>query len=438
MVIAPVLPFMVKSFFQDLPAERMGYYVGVLTSVLYLGQLISSPFWGWLSDHIGRRPTLLLGMLGHVISLTMLAFSPQFIWALVARFGMGLLNGNTPVCKAYVAGICTPSQVAFAMGLLSLQWSLGSILGPIVGGLLANPTSKYAALSECELLHQYPFVLSLGVPIVCTLGVLILTFALLPEPSGEDLSASISDSQNPSASSPMLLKPKSDWEILLGRAVVVSIFLYTVICSCTSAFNTIFPVYLASPMDAGGAGLGSSEVGLLLGSGGYLQILWQPLIFPMLTKVFGFRICCRVGFFIYGLLVFCAPYTSQLQRDRDLRWWVTIMLCICINACTATAFSTNAVMVNFASPPHLRGRVNGIAQTAAAAARVVAPVGASLLFAWTMSNRPSWPFDFHFTFQLLGCLGLVAAAVTLLLPASLERPHSRAIEAKLSMNSDNY
>ena len=41
------------------------------------------------------------GMLGHVISLTMLAFSPQFIWALVARFGMGLLNGNTPVCKVF-------------------------------------------------------------------------------------------------------------------------------------------------------------------------------------------------------------------------------------------------------------------------------------------------------------------------------------------------
>ena len=99
-LILPLLPFMVRGYFPTMSDASVGYYSGALVSVFYLGQLLSSSFWGVLSDHTGRRPALLWGLAGLILSLVALAVSPSFVWAMGARFAMGLLNGNTAVGKA--------------------------------------------------------------------------------------------------------------------------------------------------------------------------------------------------------------------------------------------------------------------------------------------------------------------------------------------------
>ena len=128
MLVVPLLPFMVRHFLPSIPAASVGYYSSSLISVLYLGQLLGSPLWGTFSDRIGRRPTMLLGLVGLLASGTMLAVSPSFGWALGARFAMGLLNGNTAVCKVRAFDTTLLSSAALTKHLLSP--SPFAMLGP--------------------------------------------------------------------------------------------------------------------------------------------------------------------------------------------------------------------------------------------------------------------------------------------------------------------
>ena len=107
---------------------------------------------------------------------------------------------------------------------------------------------------------------------------------------------------------------------------------------------------------------------------------------------------------------------------RSLLWPALVAFCIIVRICVATSFSSISVMISFSVPRHLRGRVNGLAQTAAAAIRVVAPVTVGVLYGWCTQNGLPWPLDYHLPFHIIGGLGLAAAALSFRLPASIEKP----------------
>lgn len=78
------------------------------------GQLISVPLWGWLADHWGRRPVLILGLLGIIVFVACFGLSPSYEWALVARFLWGLGCGNTGVMKVCLAeGVLSETEPGF-------------------------------------------------------------------------------------------------------------------------------------------------------------------------------------------------------------------------------------------------------------------------------------------------------------------------------------
>jgi len=83
-----------------------GYNAGILAGSYYVGSLVGNPFWGWVSDLLGRRPVLLLGVAGTVFSELLFGFSLNFIWAVAARFLWGVLNGYLfGAAKAYVTEV---------------------------------------------------------------------------------------------------------------------------------------------------------------------------------------------------------------------------------------------------------------------------------------------------------------------------------------------
>eukprot|EP00667_Euglena_gracilis_P008801 EG_transcript_8927 len=433
MVVNALMPFIVAAFLPDVPNSRIGYYCGTMSSALFLGQLLSSPMWGFAADRIGHKPCLLLGQAGLLCSLIAFAASPRYEWAVAARFAGGFLNGNGVICKAYIPEICViTGQVALAMGLLSLQWSLGSIFGPFIGGALAEPATKYPTVfGGIPLLEQYPFALSLATPIL--LAFFIFNMAVLLLPGGK-----VSDESDPLAKdglgprSPMMQKSA---KLRLG-AVVPCVALFTAIGMLTSAFIAVFPLYLASDPDVGGYGLNSSQVGLLLSLSGCLQLVWQPVIFPMLSSAFGFRPLCAAGFLGYGTVLFCVPFTGALPNVPHSRWLAMVGLCIVGNASTATCFSSLAVMVSFSCPANFRGRVNGIAATVSSAARVFCPTAATMAYAWSIGTGTHWPLDVHFVFHLLGIFGWTAAVVATMVPESVERPYLTPAVARLSIMSE--
>ncbi|MEM7771649.1 MAG: MFS transporter [Cyanobacteria bacterium P01_A01_bin.37] len=131
-IITPLLPFIAETYGAS-PLE-----VTLLFSLYSLMQLIFTPFWGSLSDRIGRRPILLLSYLGSALSYIFFAFAPTLVLIFVARALAGIMGSSITVTKAYIADITTPEGRAKGMGIIGAAFGCGFMIGPALGGLLAG------------------------------------------------------------------------------------------------------------------------------------------------------------------------------------------------------------------------------------------------------------------------------------------------------------
>ncbi|MGE3975744.1 MAG: MFS transporter [Bdellovibrionales bacterium] len=122
-------------------AQRFGatpFEVGALMGIYSLMQFLFSPYWGRLSDRIGRRPVIILGLIGTGIAHIAFAFSTE-LWMLYAtRAFAGLFGGNISTAMAYVADVTPSHERSKGMGLVGAAFGLGFVLGPFLGGILAS------------------------------------------------------------------------------------------------------------------------------------------------------------------------------------------------------------------------------------------------------------------------------------------------------------
>jgi multidrug resistance protein len=101
-------------------------------------QFLFSPIWGRLSDRVGRKPIILLGLLGSTASYVTLALANSLALLFVARIVGGIAGANIPAAQAYIADVTTPENRARGMGLVGAAFGLGFIFGPALGGLLSR------------------------------------------------------------------------------------------------------------------------------------------------------------------------------------------------------------------------------------------------------------------------------------------------------------
>ena len=137
-IIIPLLPFYGEHFGAD-PHD-----IGLLMAVYSLFQLAAAPLWGRLSDRIGRRPVLLVGMAGAAVSYIWLGMADALWMLFAARALGGAMAGNIAAAFAYAADITTPADRARGMGVVGAAFGLGFILGPAIGGILAGPDAATA------------------------------------------------------------------------------------------------------------------------------------------------------------------------------------------------------------------------------------------------------------------------------------------------------
>src|SRR5262245_25589425 len=144
-IVIPVLP---------LYAERYGASettVGILLATYSAMQFVFAPILGRLSDRVGRRPVLLLSLIGTSVGfflmglaprmpggLVIFAMAPTLTWLFVARIVDGISGGNISTAQAYIADVTPPEQRSRGMGLIGAAFGLGFIFGPAIGGLLAH------------------------------------------------------------------------------------------------------------------------------------------------------------------------------------------------------------------------------------------------------------------------------------------------------------
>ena len=131
-IIIPLLPFYAETF----GASPLA--IGFLFASFSLAQLVAAPALGALSDRYGRRPILIVSLVGTVLSFAMLAVAKSLAMLFAARIVDGLSGGNITIARAYIADVTEPQDRAKAFGLLGAAFGLGFIVGPGLAGLFAQ------------------------------------------------------------------------------------------------------------------------------------------------------------------------------------------------------------------------------------------------------------------------------------------------------------
>lgn len=162
--------------------ESVGYYAGLIGSCWYLGQFISSFFWGKMSDIWGRRPIMIMGVVGSLLSTIAFGFSFNLPFAVFARSLNGLLNGNIGVIKTYMAEITDSSNQSRAFGLIGLMWGFGGITGSMIGGITSRPVENLPFIFKNSVLFaKFPYLLPNLFIAAASLTALIGTIIFLKE-----------------------------------------------------------------------------------------------------------------------------------------------------------------------------------------------------------------------------------------------------------------
>lgn len=159
-MINPILPFYIIEFGVG------GSAMGLLMATYAIMQFIFSPIWGGVSDRIGRKPVLMIGVLGNAIAQLLFGFSTELWMLIAARILAGILCSTTlPTAMASIGDSTSEQDRGGGMGIIGAAMGVGMVLGPGIAGWLA--TSSLSA----------PFFLAAGLSI----GALAIVFLVLPE-----------------------------------------------------------------------------------------------------------------------------------------------------------------------------------------------------------------------------------------------------------------
>lgn len=245
-MVIPIFPF----FVENLGAG--GRELGLLIATAATIEFIFAPFWGRLSDRRGRKPVLMLGLLGGAITMLLFGLSNE-LWMLFASRGLaGILTAATmPAAMAYVGDITSDEERGGGMGVIGSAMGLGVILGPGLGGLLAENSLSM------------PFFVAAGLTMVA----LFLIIVFLPESKKVDPAGSVEK-----------VKPIKLREALLGPVggLLVLSFLLSF---GLSNFDSVFGIYALERF-----GYGPQQVGMILMMMALVTILGRGLLTGPVTR----------------------------------------------------------------------------------------------------------------------------------------------------------
>lgn len=168
-VMIPVLPNLVKQLSGGDLAHAT-HVAGLFATAWGLMQFVMSPIQGMLSDRYGRRPVLLISIMGLTLDYLVMALAPTLAWLFVGRVVNGITSASFSTAGAYIADVSKPEERAKNFGLIGSAFGIGFIIGPALGGLLGRHDLRL------------PFYVSAGLGAINWLyGYLVLPESLPPE-----------------------------------------------------------------------------------------------------------------------------------------------------------------------------------------------------------------------------------------------------------------
>ena len=325
-IIIPLLPFYAETF------GASPLVIGILFASFSLSQLIASPLLGDLSDRWGRRPVLILSLIGTAISFAMLAVAQSLLMLFAARIVDGLSGGNITTARAYIADITTEDERPRAYGFLGAAFGLGFIVGPALGG--AFSTISYTA--------------PIWAATVITVAATALAWVWLPETVHRAHAGGVS-----------AWRALADLSQRPGLRLLLSIdFIYWM---AFAVYQTTFALFGARRF-----GFDATHTGYLLSGFGVLGVIVQGALVGPIAKRLGSRQTLVVG------LVFAAVGWGGSAFTYSVPVFVAMLVpgAIGIGLCNATL----STLVSNAASPREQGRVQGAAGALESLGRTAGPI----------------------------------------------------------------
>ncbi|HEY0102403.1 MAG TPA: MFS transporter [Brevundimonas sp.] len=380
-IVIPLLPF----YGQTLDAPP--WQVALMFSAYSLGQFFAEPFWGRLSDRIGRKPVLLITVAANAIGYLMLAFAPNIWLAIAIRLFTGLGAGNISTVQGYVADVTPPELRAGRMGLIGAAFGLGFIVGPALGGLLTREDLG-------TLGYQLPIFVAAGLCALATGGIAVL----LKESRVRAA---------PAAARPAFLSGVHD---AVANPVVSRVLLVTLIYMAGfSGMESTFGFWTEARY-----GWGAREVGLSFMAVGIVSTVCQGFLAGRLARRFGEARVLAVGCLIFGAGLIGQVVVGRLMPP-DAQWTLAVFgRSVVLNGdllvpvvMAGGAFGMAVTMPNISAlisrsvDADRQGAMLGLNMAASSSARIFGPIAAGALFSVVGHD---WPF-------LIGAALTVPAAV---------------------------
>jgi MFS family permease len=337
-LVIPLLPFFAQAF--DAPA----WQVTLLFSAFSVGQFIGEPFWGKLSDRIGRRPVLIITIAMVGVTYGAFAFAPNIWAALAIRFLNGIFAGNISTLQGALADITPPHRRAERMGIMSAAFSAGFSTGPAIGGLLAQP-------SRGALGFQLPLLVAAGFALASALAVVLLVRETRPK-------------------GPPALRGAKPARIREGfahpviRRVVIISFIVMI------GFAGIEATY--GLWTEARFGWGPRQIGLAFMLVGICGAFFQGVLTGRLARRFG-----EAATLTGGLVFMFIGITIQWLSPN---WPIAILgfLFVCFGQ--SICFPNISALISRSAPPDRQGEMLGLNMSGMALARIGGPIAAGQLF----------------------------------------------------------
>ncbi|KDR81939.1 hypothetical protein GALMADRAFT_59708 [Galerina marginata CBS 339.88] len=374
----------------------VGYYAGLMESIRQLLSLVSVMYWSRLSDHIGRKPILLLGTLALSIATTSFGLSKTFWGLVISRCIFTAFNSNAGVIKSMVGEITDHTNSADAFALLHVPWAVGSSFGAFTGGWLARPHDHFPETFPNTFWVRYPYFLPCLVMACLSMSACWVIFLFLREVVRDaDRVPLLSSNSSTNTQSSDIANEPVPLASLLHSNILIPILNYICLASLHAASNAIQPLFLAMPVAIGGLGLPPRQVGLILGTYGITNSVFQTVMLGRLVRRFGVKTVFVTAIAAFVPMFTFSPLMNLLVSEEGFSYVVWIMLACQLSCSLVMELGYGCVyMFITAAAPNKRslGATNGLAQTLVSVGRMVTPVIASSLLSLSIVHHIFWGY----------------------------------------------
>lgn len=348
-ILYPVAPYLVKRYSDE------ALMVTMLTVIYAAAQFFAAPVLGKLGDRYGRRPVLVLSILGAAVGYVILGIGGALWVLLLARLIGGITAGNLSTASAYIADISDLKDRAKNFGLIGVAWGVGLIVGPALGAVLgqvdlAMPAFVAAALSCLNML---------------------LAVLLLPEslPKGQrEHSRLRANDLNPFASIMELARLPA-----LGH-------LFLALCLFNFAFNGINSTQTLFFIDK--FAVQPWQLGSLMVVGGITVAVVQAMLVQRLVSRYrekAVAVTSLIGQIFTALAVFFAP-----------TFWLIYVLTVLSSTLSTFTFPTIGTLASNSVSPREQGILMGVTTALGSLMAVIGPLCAGVIYDRVMRGAPYW------------------------------------------------